>query len=51
MIYLHLDLRRKRQVQKAFIEYTKSNLSEDPKINELIDWENSKDILEWLDSL
>lgn len=51
MIYLHLDLRRKRQVQKAFIEYTKSNLSEDPKINELIDWENRKDILEWLDSL
>ena len=51
MIYLHLDLRRKRQVQKAFMEYTKSNLSEDPKINELIDWENRKEILEWLDSL
>jgi len=51
MIYLHLDLRRKRQVQKEFIEYTKSNLSDDPKINELIDWENRKDILEWLDSL
>jgi integrase/recombinase XerD len=51
MIYLHLDLRRKRQVQKAFIEYTKSNLPDDPKINELIDWENRKDILEWLDSL
>jgi hypothetical protein len=37
MIYLHLDLRRKRQVQNAFIEYTQSNLSDDPKINELID--------------
>jgi site-specific recombinase XerD len=51
MIYLHLDLRRKKQVQKAFIEYTKANLSDDPKIDELIDWENRKDILEWLDSL
>jgi len=51
MIYLHLDLRQKRQVQKAFIEYTQSHLTEDPKINELIDWENKKEILEWLDSL
>jgi site-specific recombinase XerD len=50
-IYLHLDLRRKKQVQKTFIEYTKANLSDDPKIDELIDWENRKDILEWLDSL
>ena len=51
MIYLQLDLRRKRQVQKEFIEYTQSNLSDDPKIDELIDWENRKEILEWLDSL
>jgi hypothetical protein len=29
----------------------RSNISEDPKIDELIDWENKKDILEWLDSL
>ena len=51
MIYLHLDLRRKRQVQKAFIEYTQSNLSHDTKIEEFLDWENKKEILEWLDSL
>ena len=51
MVYLHLDLRRKRQVQKAFIEYTQSHLTEDAKINEMIDWENKKEILEWLDSL
>lgn len=50
-IYLHMDLRRRRVVQKKFIEYTQSNLSQDPKIDELIDWENRKDILEWLDSL
>jgi len=51
MIYLHLDLRRKRQVQQAFIEYTQSNLSHDTKIEEFLDWENKKEILEWLDTL
>jgi len=51
MIYLHLDLRRKRQVQKAFIEYTQSHLSHDKKIEEFLDWENKKEILEWLDTL
>ena len=51
MIYLHLDLRKKRQVQKAFIEYTQSNLSHDKKIEEFLDWENKKEILQWLDSL
>ena len=51
MVYLHMDLTHKRAVQKQFIEYTQSNLSHDPKIEELIDWENKKDILEWLDSL
>jgi site-specific recombinase XerD len=51
MAYLHMDLSRKRQVQKKFIEYTQSAITDDPKIDELIDWENKKDILEWLDSL
>ena len=51
MIYLKLDLTHRKQVQKRFIEYTRSHLTEDPKINELIDWENRKDILEWLDNL
>jgi hypothetical protein len=51
MVYLQLDLTRKKEVQRNFIEYTKSNLSHDPKIEELIDWKNKKDILEWLDSL
>ena len=50
-VYAHMDLTRKQAVQNKFIEYMKSNLSEDPKINEWIDWENRKDILEWLDSL
>lgn len=51
LLYLHMNLTQRRAVQKKFIEYTQSNLSHDPKIDELIDWENKKDILEWLDSL
>ncbi len=49
--YTHMDLTSKRAVQRKFIEYMKSNLSEDPDINGLTDWENKRDILEWLDSL
>ncbi|MGB2930514.1 MAG: tyrosine-type recombinase/integrase [Desulfobacterales bacterium] len=51
MVYLQLDLTRKKEVQRKFIEYAQSNLSQDPKIDELIDWKNKQDILEWLDSL
>ncbi len=51
MIYLHMDLSRKREVQKKFIEYTQSVLTHDPKIEELIDWENKEETLKWLDSL
>ena len=50
-IYTHMDLTRKKAVQKRLIEYMRSNISEDSKINELIGWENKKDILEWLDNL
>ncbi len=49
--YSHMDLIRKQTVQKKFVEYMKSNLSEDPKISEWINWENKKDTMEWLDSL
>jgi len=51
MVYLHMDLNRRQAVQKKFVEYVQSNLACDSKIEELIDWENKKDILEWLDSL
>jgi site-specific recombinase XerD len=50
-IYTHMDLTRKKAVQKRLIEYMRSNIAEDSKINEFIGWENKKDILEWLDSL
>jgi len=51
MVYLHLNLTKKREVQKRFIKYTQSLLPEDPKFEELLDWENKQETLNWLDSL
>ena len=50
-IYLQLDLTHRKQVQKKFIDYTQSLLIDDPKIEELIGWENRKEILQWLDTI
>jgi len=50
-IYLHLDLARRRQIQKRFTRYMESVLTTDPKIEELLKWENDGDIMTWLDSL
>ena len=50
-VYLHIDLTRRKQIQKQFIEYTQSVLISDPKIEELFDWESKEDIMTWLDSL
>lgn len=51
MTYLHMDLTRKRDVQNQFIEYSAKVIKQDPKIEDLIDWENKQDTLAWLDSL
>ncbi|WP_457553424.1 tyrosine-type recombinase/integrase [Desulfobacula sp.] len=51
MNYLQIDLSRKRDIQKRFIEYTQSKMVNDPKIDELVDWENNEETLVWLDSL
>ncbi len=51
MVYLHMNLSRRREVQKKFIEYSQATLAHDPKIEELIDWENKEETLAWLDSL
>ncbi len=51
MVYLQLDLNQKRQLQEDFIRFTQQNLKSDPKIDELIQWENKQNVLEWLDSL
>jgi len=51
MVYLQMNLPKKREVQKRFIEYTQSNIVESQKIEELLDWENKQETLSWLDSL
>ena len=50
-VYLHMDLTNKRKVQQKFFEYMQASLNYDPKIDDLIDWENKKETLAWLDSL
>ena len=50
-LYLHLDLNRRRHIQKRFIRYMQSVLTDDSKIEELLQWENEGDLMEWLDSL
>ncbi len=51
MIYLQLDLNQKRQLQEDFIRFTQLHIKSDPKIDELIQWEDKQNVLEWLDSL
>ena len=51
MVYLKLDPARKKHIQQQFIQYTQTLLPQDPNIDQLIDWKNKKDIMDWLDSL
>ena len=51
MTYLQLDLNKRRRIQRRFIKYMKSVLTDDPKIDQLLKWEGNIDILAWLDSL
>lgn len=51
MVYLHLDLGHRQQIQQKFITYTQSLSNQDDKIDELIDWKNKEEVLNWLDSL
>ena len=50
-IYLHLDLNRRRYIQKHFIRYMESVLTDDPKIEELLHWKNEEDMMAYLDRL
>jgi len=50
-VYLHMDMRSKRKVQEKYFEYLQSTLKHDPKLDDLIAWENRKETLDWLDSL
>jgi integrase/recombinase XerD len=51
MVYLRLDVSRKRKIQKEFIEYAQSRMAADPKLDDLVDWQNKEQTLAWLDSL
>ena len=51
MVYLQMDLSQKRLLQEKFIRFTQQHMMADPKIDELIQWENKQDVFEWLDSL
>lgn len=51
MVYLQMDLSQKRLLQEKFIQFTQQHMMADPKIDELIQWENKQDVLEWLDSI
>ena len=50
-LYLQLDLNHRRRIQKQFVEYMRSDLNIDHKINELLAGENMQDLMAWLDSL
>ena len=51
MVYLKLDMSRRKRIQEQLARYTQALLSEDLKIEQLVDWENKEEILTWLDSL
>ena len=50
-LYLHLDLKYRRQIQKQVMQYMQSVLTADSKIEALLHWEGQQDIMAWLDSL
>jgi site-specific recombinase XerD len=50
-IYLHLDLNRKRHIQRQLMKHMESILSLDPKITQWLDQQKEIDILKWLDTI
>ncbi|MBW1784370.1 MAG: tyrosine-type recombinase/integrase [Deltaproteobacteria bacterium] len=50
-IYLHLDLDKRRHIQRRFARHMQSVLDDDLKIDDLLQWENEGDLMTWLDSL
>ena len=51
MVYLQMDLSRRRKIQEKFTEYTQAVLSRNAAIEALIAQEEKDDIMTWLDSL
>jgi site-specific recombinase XerD len=51
MVYLQMDLSRRRKIQKKFTEHSRSVMVRNAEIEELIDKKEKEDIMAWLDSL
>jgi site-specific recombinase XerD len=51
MVYLQMDLTRRRKIQQRFTEFTQAVLSRNAAIEALIAQEEKEDIMTWLDSL
>lgn len=51
MVYLQMDLSRRRKIQEKFTEYTLAVLNRSAAIEELINQKEQDDIMTWLDSL
>ena len=51
MVYLKMNIVRKREVQEEFIEHSRSLFTRDVELDELLDWDNKDALLTWLDSL
>jgi len=51
MVYLQLDLSKRKKIQNRFINHVQSTVKQNPEIDELIDWQNKDDIMAWLDDL
>lgn len=51
MVYLNLGISLRKKIQEEFMEHAKSMISNDKKLNELVDWNTRDDILKWLDRL
>jgi len=51
MVYLQLDLSKRKKIQNRFIYHVQPPVKQNPDIDELIDWQNKDDIMAWLDDL
>ncbi len=51
MVYLQMDLSRRRKIQKKFTEHSRAVMVRNAEIEELIDQTEKEDIMAWLDSL
>ena len=51
MVYLKMNIVRKKEVQQELIEHNRSLFTRDVELDKLLDWDNKDALLTWLDSL